>query len=108
MKMRKLHTTHKLERYGAMALRNGRGSIVTCVSGAVWLTMEGDTRDIVLEPGDSFVVDRRGLTIIAAHEPTEIDVCAPNRAPRWWASIVDFVAQTYGPAAIRADRRWVY
>ena len=108
MKMSRVHTKHRLERYGAVALRDGRGSVVTCISGAIWLTMEGDTRDVVLEPGASFVVDRRGLTILAAHEASVVDVCVTNRAPRWWTRVVDFLDRNYGPAAIRAERKWVY
>jgi hypothetical protein len=108
MKMTRVHTKHKLERYGALALREGRGSVVTCISGTIWLTMEGDTRDVVLEPGASFVVDRRGLTILAAHEASVVDVCVTNRAPRWWTRVVDFLDRNYGPAALKPARKWVY
>ena len=108
MKMTRVHTKHRLEARAALALRNGRGSTVTCISGTVWLTMEGDTRDVVLQPGASFVVDRRGLTILAAHDASMVDVCTANRASGWWARVVDFLDRAYGPAAIRADRNWVY
>ncbi len=50
MNMTEMHTKHRLERYGAVALRDARGSTVTSISGTLWLTMEGDSRDIVLEP----------------------------------------------------------
>ena len=108
MSMTNLHTKHRLERFGAVALRNRRGSTVTCVSGTLWLTMEGDTRDIVLAAGASFVVDRDGLTILAAHQASVVDVSAPQRAPGWWTRVVDFLDRTYGPAAIRPSRKWVY
>ncbi|SRR5258705_9893675 len=108
MKMSRVHTKHRLEARAALALRNGRGSVVTCITGTVWLTMEGDTRDVVLQPGASFVVDQRGLTILAAHEASVVDVCTTRRAPRWWVRVVDFLDRTYGPAAIRAERNGVY
>jgi hypothetical protein len=108
MKMRKLHTNHRIEAREALALRDGRGSTITCISGTIWLTMEGDTRDVVLKAGESFVVDRRGLAILAAHESSVVDVCAPHRARRWWSNVVDFLDQAYGPSAIRASWNRVY
>jgi hypothetical protein len=108
MKMSRLHTNHEIQAREALALRNGRGSTVTCISGTIWLTMEDDSRDVVLTAGDSFVVNRRGLTILAAHEASVVDVCAPHRARRWWSNVVDFIAHAYGPAAVRASRTWAY
>ena len=108
MNMTRLHTKHQIDRLGSMALHNVRGQTVTCVSGSVWLTMEGDARDVVLEPGASFVIDRDGLTILAAYRSSVVQVSAQNEAPGWWSRFVDFLNHTYGPAAIRSDRKWVY
>ena len=108
MKMSKLHTNHPIQSREALALRNGRGSTITCISGTIWLTMENDSRDIVLTAGDSFVVNRRGLTILAAHEASVVDVCAPRRAQRWWSNVVNFIDDTYGPAAVRPSWNRVY
>ena len=79
MNMTEMHTKHRLERYGAVALRDARGSTVTSISGTLWLTMEGDSRDIVLNPGASFVVERDGLTIVAAHQASVVDVAGPQQ-----------------------------
>src|SRR5476649_549727 len=101
MNMTKLHTKYRIDPHGELALREARGSIVTCVSGSVWLTMEGDTRDVILEPGASFAVDRDGLTLLAAHGPSEVRVSAQNQPRTWWDRIVEYLDQTYGPGAIR-------
>ena len=108
MNMTEMHTKHRLERYGAVALRNARGSTVTSVSGTLWLTMEGDSRDIVLDPGASFVVERDGLTIVAAHQPSVVDVARPQPTRGWLERCADFVNRTWGPGAIRPSRNWVY
>ena len=80
MNMTEMHTKHRLERYGAVALRDARGSTVTSISGTLWLTMEGDSRDIVVNPGASFVVERDGLTIVAAHQASVVDVAGAANA----------------------------
>ena len=108
MKMSKLHTNHRIPASEALALRNGRGSTIRCISGTIWLTMEGDTRDVVLTAGHSFVVNRRGLTVLAAHEASVVDVCAPRRARRWWWNVLDFIDGTYGPSAVRPSWNRVY
>jgi Protein of unknown function (DUF2917) len=45
---------------------DGAGTIVHAVSGVVWITQQGDRRDVVLRAGDCFLVDRDGLTIVSA------------------------------------------
>ena len=42
------------------------GRRIECVSGALWVTQDGDPRDIVLAPGDSFAFDQRGDALISA------------------------------------------
>jgi len=108
MNMTEMHTKHRLERYGAVALRNAQGSTVTSVSGTLWLTMEGDSRDIVLDPGASFVVERDGLTIVAAHQASVVDFARPQPTRGWLERCADFVDRTWGPGAVRPSRNWVY
>jgi DUF2917 family protein len=47
-------------------LDGARGTTLRITRGAVWLTMEHDTRDIILSAGDSFTIDRDGLTLMQA------------------------------------------
>jgi hypothetical protein len=104
-----MHTKkHQLEAGAALALRDARGSAVTCLSGSLWLTMESDSRDVVLKPGDEHVIDREGLTILAAAEASLVEVRAPHQASSWWARFIDLVDRSYGPAAIRPARKWVH
>ena len=56
---------------------NGRGVGVTCLKGTVWITQDRDLRDVVLTPGQSFVLDRNGLALIFAFKDATIHVGRP-------------------------------
>ncbi len=47
-------------------INDGLGFAVECLEGAVWITQSNDPRDIVLEAGESFVLDKPGLALICA------------------------------------------
>lgn len=55
-----------LQRGGLVRLGDAQGTLVRCRSGAVWVTLERDDRDILLEPGQEFVIDRAGLSLVCA------------------------------------------
>lgn len=48
-----------------LSIRDGLGRAVTCCAGMLWITQEGDRRDILLGPGQRFVIDRQGLALIS-------------------------------------------
>jgi Protein of unknown function (DUF2917) len=60
------HAATFLERGRSQRLQDARGSLVLCLSGTLWLTQEGDPRDVVLEAGDEAQIDRDGLSIVQA------------------------------------------
>ncbi|MDB5822350.1 MAG: hypothetical protein JWR21_1054 [Herminiimonas sp.] len=45
-------------------LHDARGWTVRAVCGTVWITQDHDRRDIVLEPGDAFEIDRDGVALV--------------------------------------------
>ena len=59
-----------------IGLDDGRGATLRVTRGTLWLTFERDTRDVVLTAGDSFTVDRPGLTLVQAHGRTTVCVLA--------------------------------
>ena len=79
-----MHTDLKLAatllKHGQLQpLQDARGSLVLCLSGTLWLTQEGDARDIVLEAGDEAQIERDGLSILSAMSDTRF-VVAHDRA----------------------------
>jgi len=50
----------------ALRLRDSAGKGVVVLGGKVWITQQGDPRDIVIEPNESFIFDRPGLALVQA------------------------------------------
>lgn len=52
---------------GAQLLRIERaaGWTIKALSGSVWITQDGDVRDIVLDAGQSFIPDRDGEVVLS-------------------------------------------
>jgi len=55
-------------------LPEARGTTLRVTRGTLWMTLQDDTRDIVLEAGDSYVIDRGGLTLIEAQKASTVCV----------------------------------
>lgn len=56
----------RLARKDHLTVVDGRGASVRCLFGSVWLTQDGDPRDIVLGAGEAFTFDRDGVAIVYA------------------------------------------
>jgi len=55
-------------------LPDARGTTLRVTRGTLWMTLQDDTRDIILEAGDSYVIDRGGLTLIEAQKASTVCV----------------------------------
>ncbi len=55
-----------LARGSVHRIENRKGSEVFCLEGALWITQEGDPRDVALTAGRSFTLDRKGLAVVYA------------------------------------------
>jgi len=58
--------TINLARGDLVRIENACDMQVRVEKGAVWITQECDTRDVMLESGDSFRLDRDGTALIEA------------------------------------------
>lgn len=65
-------------------LSDFRGMTLRVTRGTLWVTQQDDTRDHVLRPGDCWMADRDGLTIVEAQE--DATVVLPDGASRAWAA----------------------
>ena len=69
------------ERRG-LRLSAARGTLLRAVRGTLWVTIDNDPRDIVLDPGETFVVDSdQSLFVMALGERATLDVCTDGLAP---------------------------
>ena len=60
-----------------VTLPDVRGATLRITRGTVWITQENDTQDTVLRPGDSWTVERNGLTILEAQ--SDVSLCVVGR-----------------------------
>jgi len=57
-------------------LDGARGTTLRVTRGTLWITLERDVRDIVLSAGDTFTIDRGGLTVVEARGNATVCVLA--------------------------------
>ena len=62
----------KLARGEILRVDRALGQSIAVVQGMLWITQEGDRRDIFLSDGDSFVFSRRGTALAQAVTDTKL------------------------------------
>jgi hypothetical protein len=68
-----------LERSELFDAGDASGVDFTCHEGTVWLTLDGDLRDYVLEAGDSFRTSDHRRALVYALEPARVDLATCKR-----------------------------
>lgn len=63
-----------------LTLHDAKGRGIAVFSGSLWITQEGDLRDIVAAAGDSVRFDRDGLVVIQALADTRLMLLDPVAA----------------------------
>ena len=71
-----------LRRQALFSVPDAAGVRIACVEGAVWITLDNDPRDIVLESCGVFTTPEHRRAIIYAMKPSTITVAASTRAAR--------------------------
>lgn len=71
-----------MRRKGIVKLHDAAGITIACREGALWLTLDNDLRDIVLEPGESYTGPDHRPAMIYALKPSSLALSAPPRATR--------------------------
>ena len=71
-----------------LRLKDARGAKLRAVQGTLWVTIDNDLRDIVLDPGETFVVDSdQPLVVMPLGDCATVDVKSPTppavRVPGW-------------------------
>jgi Protein of unknown function (DUF2917) len=70
----------KLGKGELLRIHDGQGKGIAVFQGDVWITQEGDLRDVVLGAGDSFALDKPGLALVQALSDTRVLVFDANPA----------------------------
>lgn len=72
--------THEIARHKILEVKQPLGVTIECLGGSVWVTLDGDSRDVVLDAGQSFVVDRNQRTLLQALDAARIRLIEPALA----------------------------
>ncbi len=57
-------------------LDGARGTALRVTRGVLWITLQDDVRDVILAAGDTFTIDRDGLTLVEAQDMATVCVMA--------------------------------
>lgn len=73
-----LHPASINLRKGAIhRLPSGRGQRIESLAGSLWVTIDNDVRDILVNPGQGFSIDRDGAALISALDDSRFVVLDP-------------------------------
>ena len=64
----------------ALHLQHALGQRIEALGGRVWITMDGDLRDIVLDAGEGFTVDRGTDVLLSAISDAQFAVLTSTSA----------------------------
>jgi len=94
-----------LPRHATLVLDDAEGTVIAVERGCLWITLEHDVRDVILVPGMRFQVDRKGRTIVAAEEDSQLRVIrAPTATERLTGWLRRVTSRAIRNAASRAAR----
>ncbi len=71
-------TTLDMDPRDVVELDDARGTTLTVLRGHAWLTQHRDPRDIVLSAGDSWTIERDGVTLVEAAGDAALRVVGPG------------------------------
>ena len=71
------HVEVSLDRRAMFSVPDAAGVRFTCHEGSIWITLDGDTRDIVLGDGDGFSSQEHRRALIYALAPSQVGMDGP-------------------------------
>ena len=63
-----------LEAGQVLSLDDAEGTTLAAERGTLWVTEEGDARDHIIEPGETFVIAKAGRTVVQAMQSASISL----------------------------------
>ncbi len=68
----------RLEHQAMYSVADAAGVRLACSEGTVWVTLDGDLQDYILEAGDSFITQEHRRALVYAIAPARISLEARN------------------------------
>lgn len=69
-------TTVRMEKNQLLSIAHPLGCRIDCIQGGIWITHDGDARDILLSSGEHHIGDRRSRLIVQALEVGVVQIAA--------------------------------
>ena len=69
-----------LDKGSLLSIASPLGCRIECVRGSIWITHDGDLRDMTLSARDSHLADRRARMLVQALEPCALRIRPPRQA----------------------------
>jgi hypothetical protein len=76
-----------------LRIDDGRGCLIEVSDGMLWLTQEGDARDVYLGRGDAFRLDRNGRAIAEAVSVSKVTISQPHSRAGFWRRLLGIARQ---------------
>jgi DUF2917 family protein len=83
---------------GLVLIEDGKGMLIEAWDGALWITQGNDTRDYFIGPGASFRLEREGLVLVSALQPSRITLTAP--VPAYYAKRIVLIQSDAAPRVL--------
>jgi hypothetical protein len=96
------HPMIDLPRNGVLRIADGQPHMIDVFEGEVWVTQDGDPRDVILEAGESFRFDSDGLTLVQAFRPSRLLVSDLADTPAMSATALHRLARAQRDATVAA------
>jgi hypothetical protein len=71
-------STLSLARDALIAVRDGHGARIRCLSGHLWITEDRSEHDTIIGPNETFTISNPGLTLVMAIEPASLQLSEPR------------------------------
>lgn len=66
----------EMRRGDTLRLEDAHGATISCANGSVWVTRDGDSRDMILSAGQKARIDGPGMVVVQAFETSYVAVAA--------------------------------
>lgn len=70
-------SVQEIARDKILEIKQALGVTIECLDGSVWITQDGNMRDVILDVGQSFCVDRMQRTLIQALATARVRLIHP-------------------------------